>query len=350
MFGYAKKDDIVGHSPWELSPKIQPDGKNSKHKANMYISRALKGTPQKFYWEHMTQDGNRFDAEVSLNKITLSEKDFVQAVVRDITERKRVEKEKERALEELERQRTLSARSDRLRSLGEMAAAISHELYQPLVGVRGRAEHLLLGQRRDWDIKPEKLKTNLTDIIESADRMQYIIEHVRLFAREAGKPNASPVDVNDVIRSTYRLVGEQFRSRGLILKKRLTKEIHSISINPYSLEEILLNVLTNARDAVEERAGKDKKFKSPQVSLSTRLIEKEDVRKMRITVSDNGSGISDEHLERLFDPFFTTKDPDKGTGLGLSIVKSILEQFGGTITIKSKVNEGTRVHIEFPTL
>lgn len=329
---FTHPDDI--EKDWELFTKLIEGKRDSYQMEKRYIHK--KGHVA---WGNLT---------VSLVRDKLGKPDYIIGMIEDITQRKKAEEQRERALEELEKQRTLSARSDRLRSLGEMAAAISHELYQPLVGVRGRAEHLLIAQKRKWDVKPETYRKNLSDIIESADRMNHIIEHVRLFAREAGKPESSPVSVNEVVLSTIKLISEQFRSHGLSLKKRLTKTVQMIQINPYSLEEVLLNLMTNARDAVEERMVIDKAFENPTVTIGTKMVGDKDESRMQIIISDNGIGISVENMDRLFDPFFTTKETDKGTGLGLSIVKSIVEQYDGAVSIKSKLNQGTRVVIEFP--
>ncbi len=127
----------------------------------------------------------------------------------------------ERMTKELEQQRAVAMRSDRLRSLGEMAAGIAHELNQPLVGVRGLAEHILIAQDRGWNMDARTIREKVATIVEQADRMSHIIEHVRIFAREAGKPELRPVNVNDVIESSTNLLGAQFSSHGLTLEKSL---------------------------------------------------------------------------------------------------------------------------------
>ena len=143
------------------------------------------------------------------------------------------------AQRELETQRALSMRSDRLRSLGEMAAGIAHELNQPLVGVRGLAEHILIAMDRGWDLTEEKLRDRLTRVVEQADRMVHIIEHVRMFAREAGRPNPVPVQANDVVRSGMEMLGAQFRSHGLELASELSEGLPLVFANPFSLEEVI---------------------------------------------------------------------------------------------------------------
>ena len=263
----------------------------------------------------------------------------------DITERKKEEEGRREAERELESQRALSMRSDRLRSLGEMAAGIAHELNQPLVGVRGKAEHIVLGLERGWDVKPEVLKERARSIVEQADRMEHIIEHVRMFAREAGRPKMTPIQVNDVVVSALEMLSAQFRSRGVAIISDLGTDLPSITANSYSLEEVLINLLLNARDAVEDASKQE-----GSVHLRTCLSDGQARRHVRIEVSDNGTGVQGDYLEKVFEPFYTTKDPNKGTGLGLSVSKSIVEQFDGRIWMESTPGEKTKVTIALPVV
>lgn len=256
----------------------------------------------------------------------------------------------EKMTHQLEQQRALSMRSDRLRSLGEMAAGIAHELSQPLVGVRGLAEHIVIAQDRGWNLTNQAIRDKVAMIVDQADRMAHIIEHVRIFAREAGKPELRPVNVNDVVTSSVNLLRAQFASHGLRLETTLSPEIPTVLANPFSLEEVVLNVLINARDAVEERLQSEPNLHTPGISLRTYELRDHDRIMVNIDVSDNGVGIPEELRGKLFDPFFTTKDPDKGTGLGLAISKTLVEEFGGTLTIRSQEGKGTTVTITLPAV
>ena len=254
----------------------------------------------------------------------------------------------ERMTKELEQQRAVAMRSDRLRSLGEMAAGIAHELNQPLVGVRGLAEHILIAQDRRWNMDAHTVREKLATIVEQADRMAHIIEHVRIFAREAGKPELLSVNVNDVVESSMNLLGAQFSSHGLVLEKSLASGLPSVLANPFTLEEVVLNLLLNARDAVEERLQSEPDMQAPGVFLRTLACMENGRAMVRIEVRDNGVGIPQEIQGKIFDPFFTTKTPDKGTGLGLSISKTILEEFEGTLIITCTSEEGTTATMTLP--
>jgi C4-dicarboxylate-specific signal transduction histidine kinase len=266
----------------------------------------------------------------------------------EIRERKQAEKARIVTERRLEEQRTLVMRTDRLRSLGEMAAGIAHELNQPLVGVRGLAEQILIGMKRGWEITDEELQEDLTLIIQQVDRMSHIIEHVRIFAREAGKPELSSVQVNDVVESAMDLLGAQLKSRGIELECELAEDLPPVMANPFSLEEVILNLIINARDAVEERQNNGSDLAQERILLRTFWESENEKRYVKIKVIDWGVGIPEDTISKVFDPFFTTKSPQNGTGLGLSISKSLVEQFGGTIQIESEPGQGTTAIISLP--
>jgi C4-dicarboxylate-specific signal transduction histidine kinase len=249
---------------------------------------------------------------------------------------------------ELEVQRTLRMRSDRLRSLGEMAAGIAHELNQPLLGVRGLAELVLMTMGNDQNPMSDQNRKNIGRIVEQADRMVHIINHVRMFAREAGKAETSCVDLNEVVRSGVSLLTAQFKSHGLHLELEMTPCSLPIQVNPYSIEEVILNLLSNSHDALEKKLLQPPPGYLPMVWISTEMDRTGAAPVVRLSIRDNGNGIPDGIAEKIFDPFFTTKDPDKGTGLGLSICKSIVEEFDGHIQFSSTEDVSSAFEIDFP--
>jgi signal transduction histidine kinase len=254
-----------------------------------------------------------------------------------------------RAESELESQRTRQMRSDRLRSLGEMAAGIAHELNQPLVGIRGMAEIMEMTLEGGSPPPAEKTRHRVSVILEQVDRMVHIIDHVRRFAREAGSPETRRVDLNDVVRSGAKLLRTQFQSHGLALEFHLSDRPLPVTVNPFSIEEVILNLLSNARDAVEDRrrAADPPAGYTPRVELRTWNGAEGGEDRVFLEVRDNGTGLSPEIAPRLFDPFFTTKAPDKGTGLGLSICKSIVEEFGGRIECSEPKGAGAAFRLAF---
>lgn len=291
--------------------------------------------------EYLCKDGSTVWTETALTFVRHGGKGpkGILGSSRDISERKKAERE-------LEQQRLLVMRSDRLRALGERAAGIAHELNQPLVGVRGLAEHLLLGQQRNWNLGQQRMREKIVRIIEQADRMSHIIEHVRMFACEVGRRQLRPVDLNEVVCAGTGLLETQLRSRKLRLVYDLEEKLPAVLANPFALEEVVLNLLTNARDAVEERLQQEGRA-DRCVRVRTRADGEEGV---SLEVADRGCGIAPEALERIFEPFFTTKELEKGTGLGLPISRSIVEELGGTIEIASRPCEGTTARVWLPAV
>jgi len=185
----------------------------------------------------------------------------------------------------------------------------------------------------------------MTHIVDQADRMSHIINHVRLFAREAGKLELEMVDVNEVVAAATSLLQAQFDSHGVILHVIREADLSAVLANPFSLEEVFLNLLNNARQAVEESPNR----LSAVVRIQTKSTNGDAGRAgVLVEVSDNGAGIPAEILGKVFDPFFTTKGPDEGTGLGLSVSKSIVETFDGQLQIESAPGEGTVVSVRLP--
>ena len=253
---------------------------------------------------------------------------------------------------ELDKQRSTSLRSDRLRALGEMAAGIAHELSQPLLGVRGPAEHLALSAERNWNLDRERVSENARRIVEQADRMAHIIEHIRLFSREAGSPDTRHVDVREVVQMALDLTTAQLGEHGIRIRYDPPQSVRLVEANPYSLEEVVLNLLQNARDAVEALPSEQRD--PPRCTIDLRVREespspRED-RFVIIEIEDRGVGIPTEIVDRVFEAFFTTKPPDRGTGLGLSIARSITESFGGRLELRSRRGSGTVAIIALPAL
>jgi C4-dicarboxylate-specific signal transduction histidine kinase len=259
-----------------------------------------------------------------------------------------MEKAREEAERQLEEQRARAILSDRLRSLGEMATGMAHELNQPLLGVRGLAEHILIGLQRGWNISQETILEKIRLIIDQTERMTHVIEHARTFARGADNSEIFSVQVNDVIKSSMDLIGAQLRYRGLILQCNLAENLPTVLANPFSLEEVILNLINNARDAFVEQIKPERMENSPHIIVQTSAQRNGPKNFVKIEVIDYGAGIPQEFIQKVFDPFFTTKDPDKGTGLGLAISKSIIEGFHGHINIQSSPGSSTTVTVTLP--
>lgn len=296
---------------------------------------------------HVPRDSDRHSSDRGQPSQRLTDDEHMQP-----SQRKALDKPEQRAEEtETEQQanRLLSLRADRLRALGQLAAGIAHELNQPLVGVRGLAEHLLIGIDRGWNLREEKIRDKLSLIIQQADRMTHIIQRVRTFASGAGKPETCLVHANEVVQGTMSMLGSQMRERGIELDCELAAMIALVRVNPMSLEEVVLNLVVNAADAMTELSG-DHVQTPHRILVRTQTTRQDNQEYVQIQVIDRGVGIPENLLPRLFEPFLTTKGSDRGTGLGLVICKDLVEQVNGTIGIESAVGHGTTVTVTLPAV
>jgi two-component system NtrC family sensor kinase len=255
----------------------------------------------------------------------------------------KMNEELERRIQEkakdINRIQTQLFQTSKLATLGEMAAGLAHEMNQPLGGISLVAKHFrkLIELNR---LDRQALDTGLTDIETSVKRMSRIIQHIRTFARQDALTFVR-VDVNLTIDSALGLLGEQLRLHEITVKKLFCKDLPRIVGEPYQLEQVWINMLTNARDAVDEKKYKRSGHKN--IVIATRFLPRHNA--VEVCFCDNGVGMDGSTAERVFEPFFTTKEVGKATGLGLSISYGIIESHKGKITLQSKKTKGTTVRI-----
>lgn len=296
-----------------------------------------------FEAQHRCKDGTLLPVELSASTISYGGSEAVCVLVRDTRERKAADLALRAAEEELETQRALSVRADRLRCLGELAAATAGELSQPLVRLRERAGHLRDEYASGTNPDPT-LAAQLGRIAEEADLVSHQVEHLQRFSAGADHSDLVPVQVDEVVDQTVAMVRAQFRSQGIVVQSSLAGGLPPVLANPFSLEEVLLNLLTNARDALRDQGGGE----VDRITVSTAASGTGVEEMVRLSVEDNGPGIPVEFLGRVFVPFFTTKGSAGGTGLGLPIARAIIEGFGGRLELRSAPGAGTTVTAILP--
>jgi len=219
--------------------------------------------------------------------------------------------------------------SAKMASLGTLSAGIAHELNQPLAIARGLAQQLLaepgLGNLVLEDLKLIEMQTG---------RMMRIVAHLRTFCRTTGHAYDA-VSVNAVVKDSFTLVESQLLAHSVDLERDFDPSEPEVMANANELEQVFLNLLTNAKDALEP-VGR------PKLRVRTRVEGNQVV----VTVKDNGSGFDEEVLARMFEPFFTTKEVGKGSGLGLSISRNLVEKNGGTMSARNA--DGAEFRVAFP--
>jgi signal transduction histidine kinase len=244
-----------------------------------------------------------------------------------------------KALIEQERERKVSTaqviQTSKLVTLGDMSTSVAHELNQPLNVIRLAAAN----SRRKISkgtTDPEYLNNKLVRIEEQTARAAAIIDHMRMFGREAQEV-PKLIDPRNVVRNALALTGEQLRAAGIDIITELPEECPSVLGHTVQMEQVILNLLSNARDAVAERDGEAK--------ITLRVWE--DGESVHISSEDSGGGIPEDVLPRIFEPFFTTKDMTKGSGLGLSVGYGIINDMKGTI-VAENTDDGARVTVSMP--
>jgi C4-dicarboxylate-specific signal transduction histidine kinase len=220
---------------------------------------------------------------------------------------------------------------------------MAHEINQPLNTISMAIDNILFSLENQ-NLTDTYLKAKINKVFDSINRVKKIIDHVRTFSRDQDDFVQEEFDINKSIRSSISMVEEQFINKTIKLIFKPEDAIPTIIGNAYRFEQVILNMLINAKDAIEEKKKKDIKKAEKRIEVSTRKIDEQII----VEIRDNGTGINAENLEKVILPFFTTKDPGKGTGLGLSISYGIIKELGGDLEIKSTPKIGTSIFIKIP--
>ena len=474
MFG-CELDEIVDHSPADFSPAVQPDGKNSADAAIEKISAAMEGSPQRFEWRHKKLDGSLFDAEVSLNMVEFSSEKYLQAVVRDITERKKAEKElyrlrnylanildsmpsvlvgvdvkgrvtqwnkkaeqttgiaastakgkslstvfpqmvseMEKISESIRTRETkqeqkrprlsesgacyedvtvypltangvegaviriddvtervrleeMMVQSEKMLSIGGLAAGMAHEINNPLAGMMQTAE--VMGDRLTNIGMPvnrrtaEEVGINLEGIRafmekrgilrmiaainESGRRVAAIVDNMLNFARRS-EAQSSPHDMADLLDRALELavtdydLKKHYDFKLIEIIKEYADKVPPVPCEEAKIQQVLLNILRNGAQAMQAA-----ETKNPRFIIRTRFDKEREM--VCLGIEDNGPGMDEATRKRVFEPFFTTKPQGVGTGLGLSVSYFIVtENHGGTMAVESMPGKGAKFIVRLP--
>lgn len=237
------------------------------------------------------------------------------------------------SLRDVARERMLHERllqSEKMASVGQLVSGVAHELNNPLTGIMGFAQLLLMR-----DLGPE-VHREITTIHDEAERAAHIVQNLLSFSRQRSAQRER-VDLNGLIERVIELRSYEFRVRNIRTELNLPPSLPPIVADPHQVQQVLLNVIGNAEHAIQHRAG-------GLICCSTAVQDGA----ITLAITDSGVGISAQHLRRVFDPFFTTKEVGEGTGLGLAICYGIVTDHGGEIAIDSELGRGTTVTIRLP--
>jgi len=228
--------------------------------------------------------------------------------------------------------RAMLVQSAKMGAVGQMASGVVHEIGQPLTSISGLIDILGLD-------KPTEAGVRRLDLMKKEmERLTTIISRFKNFAR-VSEQTMKPLSLNEIVEATYALLEHQLQMKRIFCDVEKKQDLPLILGDRNSLQQVLINLMINAMDALE---GK----KDEKLTVTVRTYSENG--KVCVEVKDNGSGIPKEIQEKIFDPFFTTKGPEKGTGLGLAIIASILHQHHAGISVESEVGKGTQLKVSFP--
>ena len=268
-------------------------------------------------------------------RVTVSSADEcgeLAAVFNQMTENvKRSREQLESMVETLRTTQAQLVQSEKLSGIGEFVAGVAHELNNPLTAVMGFSELL---ERANTNPQQQR---QLEMIRKSAQRCQKIVQSLLSFARRH-QPERTLSNVNELIDAAVEFLQYQLRTSNIEVVKRFAPDLPKAMVDPHQLQQVFLNIINNARQAIEAHQPKG------TIHITTEACGQN----VRIVLQDNGPGIPEANLSKVFDPFFTTKDVGKGTGLGLSLCYGIIKEHGGTVTVRSKPNQGATFIIDLP--
>ncbi|HET7321326.1 MAG TPA: ATP-binding protein, partial [Longimicrobiaceae bacterium] len=301
--------------------EVIPDEATMRQMDEAFRTVALRGAWAGRSRRQRLSDGRIIPVEMILGRVDREEGEtLVFNIVRDLTE-------------EIAREDQLR-RVERLASVGTLIGGVAHELNNPLHAIRNFAELMLLEERGEED------REALEIIRREADRAAKVVSDLRIFARQTQEEQGErgEVDLNDVVRHVLKLRSYAMTTRDIEVVEELDPDLPRVWANRGEIEQVALNLIVNAEQAVLTRPC------PRRITLRTQPAGKG----AALLVIDNGPGIPDGQRARIFDPFFTTKAPGEGTGLGLSLVHGILQEHGGEIRVESEPGQGAAFTVTLP--
>ncbi|MCB2145345.1 MAG: PAS domain S-box protein [Deltaproteobacteria bacterium] len=322
-YGYTK-EELLGRSFGELGDfEITETGLGLDSASNGLDSCIINQKAR-----HLKKDGTPIYLRVKACPIKYQDREALILAATDITEA--IEKDAQ------------LFQSSKMTTLGEMSAGIAHELTQPLNAIKIGNDYLKRKIEKGHPVTRQELNRVATAVTDQVQRASEIINRLREFGR---KPDfrKEPVNINTIITDVLKIIGQQLSLNNINVSYHLADNLPTILANPNRLEQVLFNLVTNARDAIGQLPDDAGGIDARSIVIET-YGEHDDV---VCAVADTGSGIPDENRDKIFEPFFTTKEVGKGMGLGLAITYGIVRDYGGNITVKSKVGKGTRFEMRF---
>jgi PAS domain S-box-containing protein len=259
-------------------------------------------------------DGEEFPIEAAISHVTVQGNKFFTAILRDVSERTRLEEQ--------------LRRTERVAELGTLASGMAHEIGTPMNVILGRAEYLL------DRVTDEPVKKGLQTIVAQVERITRVMNQLLSFARRK-PPQPGPLWLQEVIENSLDMFRERLSNHNIYVDTQVDADCPKVQADSDQMSQVLINLIMNAVHAMPKGG-----------TLRVGLERERDM--IKLTVSDSGHGIPKEVVSKIFDPFFTTKEFGKGTGLGLTVVKGIIDEHRGTIAVESEEGTGSTFTIHLP--
>jgi len=319
VYGYPKSE-IIRKSFLELFSEEEKAMYAEKIKTSAFINRV----------KHLDNKGRTLYVHIRVSPSEYPGQKVLLVTTSDITK-----------IFEAERQ---LIHASKMATLGEMSTGVAHELNQPLSVIKTASNYFMRKISKNEKIDAETFFTMAKEIDSYVDRATNIINHMRQFGRKSDL-TMEPVQVNDLLQNAFQIFSQQLKLREIEVVWTLERDLPEIMADPGRLEQVFINLLINARDAIEDRWQNQKAGKNDKCITLKTVSEGKTV---IIEVRDTGTGIPEAISDKIFEPFFTTKKVGQGTGLGLSISYGIIKDCGGSIQALSGKEGGARFIIKFP--
>jgi len=319
VYGYPK-EEILRSSFLRL---FQPEEQD-------HYAKMIKNSNVMNQVRHLNKNGSTIFVNIRVSPSEYPGRKVLLVTTSDITQR-------------LETEQQL-IQASKMATLGEMATGVAHELNQPLSVIKTASRFFMKKIRKKEKIENDVLFTMAEEIDSYVDRATKIINHMRQFGRKSDV-TLEKVQINALLKRAHEILGQQLKVRGIEVVWDLEQDLPLVMGDPDRLEQVFINLLINARDAIDERWQSQPDQKGEK---TIKLITRSDTAEITVEIRDTGVGIPDSVLERIFEPFFTTKKVGQGTGLGLSISYGIIKDCKGSLQVVSGNDHGARFIIKFP--
>ncbi|MFA5907125.1 MAG: ATP-binding protein, partial [Desulfobacula sp.] len=320
LFGY-KKEELIGMNLFDLGSLDDqkftadfPDG------SAMVISSKVK-----FY----KKDGGYVFVNIHASPSEYRNEDVVIVAATDISEL--VEKDSQ------------LIQASKMTNLEKMSAGIAHEINQPLNAIKMGSEYLSMMGEKKQKVKEEDFQMVLKEISSQVSRAAEIVSRLKTFSRKADF-SREIIDINDCVRSVNKIIGRQLALQNIDLILNLDESIPPVLAHNNRMEQVVFNLVTNARDAVNERIEIHRDIEKGKITISSFSGGGN----VGFTISDNGVGIDPKAMENIFESFYTTKEMGEGMGLGLPIIQGIVRDYNGTVSVTGNPGKGACFRILFP--